>query len=89
MDVLVTVPKGYRMAAKIMADICYWRVRGTPRKTKKGEKIYFVHDGEIAMVADIVKVSDGYIDFVDLRGLSEPREKYPGFRGFRYREARP
>jgi hypothetical protein len=86
-DVLVTVPKDYDLSHKMASAICYWRIRGTPRRTKRGEKIYFVHDGEIALVADIVGVGEDYINFEDLRYLPKPRARHQGFRGFRYREA--
>lgn len=85
MDVIVTVPKGYDLTRKIAADICNWRIRGTPQRVKAGEKIYFVHDGEVTLVADVVDVEEGYINFEDLRYLPEPRDAHPGFRGFRYR----
>lgn len=89
MDVIVTVPRDYDLTSKVASEVCYWRVRGTPRKTKEGEKIYFVHGGEIALVADIVGVNEDSIDFEDLRYLPDPREKHRSFRGFRYREEAP
>lgn len=86
MDVLVTVPKGYDLSAKMYSDLCFWRVRGTPRMTQKGAKMYFIHDGEVALEADVVGVGDGYIEFADLKYLPKPRESHPSFRGIRYKE---
>ncbi len=66
MDVMVTVPKGYDMTAKMYADLCFWRVCGTPRRTTKGDKIYFIHDGEVALEATTANWRERRAGLVDL-----------------------